>query len=82
MKQKDIALIAILAIISAAVSIFISTKIFVTPKDRQQKVEVIDPISAEMNQVDKRYFNGDSINPTKNTQLDGTNQTLFNATAR
>jgi hypothetical protein len=82
MKQKDIALIIMLALVSAGISIFISSKLFVTPKDRQQKVEVIDPISTDMNQVDKRYFNEASINPTKNTQLDGTNQTLFNTTAR
>ena len=36
MKQKDLALIVIIAFISAIVSFLISGRIFVTPADRQQ----------------------------------------------
>lgn len=79
MKQKDLTLILVIAFISAILSFFLSNKLFVTPENRQQSVEVIDPISAEMNLPDERYFNENSINPTQNSQLgNNTNQTPFN----
>lgn len=78
MKQKDLALILVIAFISAIFAFFVSNKLFVTPEDRQQKVEVVDPIAAEMNQPDERYFNQDSINPTQNSQIgNNTNQNPF-----
>jgi len=46
MKQKDIALIILIAGVSAVASFFISNKLFVTPSNRQQQVEVVDPINA------------------------------------
>lgn len=79
MKQKDIALIIVIAFISGVLSFFISTKIFTTPENRQQSVEVVDPIASQMDVLDIRYFNENSINPTQNSQLGSdTNQTPFN----
>jgi hypothetical protein len=78
MKQKDVALIILIAGISATVSYFMSTKLFVTPANRQQKVEVVDKISADFGQPDPRYFNKDSIDATPTTQLGpGSNQNPF-----
>ncbi len=79
MKQKDIALIAVVAIISATLSFLLSGKLFVTPENRQQNVQVIDKITAEFTAPDKRFFNENSINPTVDTTLDNTNQTPFNS---
>lgn len=65
MKQKDIALIIIVAFISALVSVGISKVVFSSPANRQQKVEVVEPISADFPQPDSRYFNDKAVDPTK-----------------
>lgn len=65
MKQKDLALIIIVIFISVIVSYVVSSKIIVPPKNRQQKVEVVQKISDQFPLPDKAYFNGSSINPTQ-----------------
>jgi hypothetical protein len=65
MKQKDIAVVVVIAIISGVLSIFISKAIIVPPKNRQQKVEVIGAISSDLPQPDSKYFNAQSIDPTQ-----------------
>ena len=83
MKQKDIALIAVIAIISAVVSFLVSNKLFVTPSNRQQQVEVVDPINASFQQPDKKYFNSNSIDPTQEPQIGSdNNQNPFNGTGQ
>ena len=83
MKQKDITLIVIIAFLSAIVSFMLSGKIFVTPANRQQPVEVVDKISTQFKLPDSRYFNTNSINPTVNSQLGtDTNQNPFNSTTK
>jgi hypothetical protein len=39
--------------------------IFTSPKNRQQEVEVVQPISSSFPQPDKRYFNHNSFDPTQ-----------------
>lgn len=82
MKQKDIATIVVVAFIAAVSSYLIANKVFVTPENRQQNVEVVDKLTAQFDTADSRFFNQDSINPTTNTGLDSTNQTPFNGAAR
>lgn len=65
MKQKDILLIVIVVAFSAVVSYFISNAIFVSPKDRQQQVEVIQPITADFPKPDERFFNKNAFDPTQ-----------------
>lgn len=80
MKQKDIAVVIAVAFVSALLSFFLSSRIFVTPENRQQKVEVVDVINPEFDQPDSAYFNAQSINPARASQLGGTtNQTPFNS---
>lgn len=79
MKQKDIAVIAVVAFLSAIASFLISGRIFVTPENRQQAVEKVDAITATFDLPDSRYFNVESINPTVNSDMgSGTNQNPFN----
>ena len=79
MKQKDLALIIVIAAVSAVVSFFLSNKLFVTPDNRQQKVQVVDPISSKFTTPDARYFNSNSIDPTQQTQVGAdTNENPFN----
>ncbi|HSW37403.1 MAG TPA: hypothetical protein VLG37_03490 [Candidatus Saccharimonadales bacterium] len=79
MKQKDIALIIIIVFISAVLSLFLSKMLFASPKNRQQKVEVVEPISADFPTPDSRYFNTQAFDPTKLIKIgDNTNPTPFN----
>lgn len=71
MKQKDLALIIVVVFVTAIVSYFVSSKLFASPKDRQQEVEVVQPISAEFSTPDPLYFNSKSINPTQNIRIGG-----------
>lgn len=71
MKQKDIALIIILAVVSAIISYFVSGMFISKPTDLKAEVKVVEPISAEMPEVDTRYFNDKSINPTEVIKIGG-----------
>jgi len=75
MKQKDIALIIVIAFVSAIASLLISSKLFVTPGNRQQKVETVDVISSEFQTPNARYFNTDSIDPAQLVQIGNNNNT-------
>lgn len=83
MKQKDIAVIIIIAFISAIASFVVSGKLFVTPSNRQQKAEVVDPIDASFNKPSEKYFNSNSIDPARPSGVGGdTNQDPFNGNGR
>lgn len=83
MKQKDIALIIVIAFISAVVSFFVSNKLFVTPANRQQQVEVVDPINATFQNPDPKYFNGSSIDPTQDSHIGAnSNKDPFNGSSQ
>lgn len=78
MKQKDIALIIVIAFVSAVISFFVSSRLFVTPSNRAQQVEVVDPITASFSTPDKKYFNSNSIDPAPSPSIgDGSNQNPF-----
>lgn len=82
MKQKDIATIIVIAFLAGIISFFVANQIFVTSETRQQKAAVVDVISAEMSLPDERFFNSNSLNPSRNTALDTTNDTPFNGTSQ
>jgi hypothetical protein len=75
MKQKDIALIAILSIISGVAAFLMSQMFFASTDDKQQKAEVVDVISSEFADPPKQYFNDTSINPTTVIQIGDNNNT-------
>ncbi len=69
MKQKDIALIIVIVAISGIVSFFVSRLVFTPAKDKQQKVEVVAPITTDFNTPSSKYFNQNSIDPTQTIQI-------------
>lgn len=75
MKQKDIAIIIVIVFISAIASLFVSKAIFAPPKNRQQQVEVVLPITADFPQPDSRYFNSTAYDPTKLITISQSNNT-------
>jgi hypothetical protein len=82
MKQKDIAIIVIVVIVSGLASFFLSNKLFAIPNDQRAEVEVIDPITADFPQPDERYFNSKSVDPTQSIKIgDNENPKPFNEAA-
>jgi hypothetical protein len=78
MKQKDLLLIGIAIVASAILSIVVSNKIFTTPADRQQQVEVAGSISPTFTSPSSMYFNSNSIDSTQSIQIGvNSNQTPF-----
>ena len=73
MKQKDIVLIIVVVFISAVFSLVVSSVLISSPKNRQQKVEVVDPITSDFKTPDSKYFNANSIDPTKLIQIGDSN---------
>jgi hypothetical protein len=65
MKQKDVLLIVVIVVVAAVISLFLSKRIFVTPADRQQQVEVVPSISENFNRPSRAYFNSSSKDPTQ-----------------
>lgn len=65
MKRKDLFLILVIVFVSAVTSLLISKAIIASPKNRQQQVEVVQPITADFPQPDRRYFNSSAFDPTK-----------------
>jgi hypothetical protein len=79
MKQKDIILIIVVVFVSGVISLMLSNKLISSPKNRQEKVEVVVPISAELNKPDQKYFNANSIDPTQIIRIgDSNNSKPFN----
>ncbi len=65
MKRKDLAFLLVVVLISVVFSLLVSKLIFGSPESRQESVEVVQPITANFPQPDKRYFNSSSFDPTK-----------------
>jgi flagellar basal body-associated protein FliL len=81
MKQKDIGLIVVVAIVSIVVATLVSGFLFNKTGARQQKAESVDPISATFAQPDTAYFNAQSVDPTQIIRIgDNSNQTPFKQT--
>lgn len=65
MKKKDLTLLAVIIIISAVLSFFISGLLIGSPETDPMEAEVVEAISSEFTAPDSRFFNEDSINPTQ-----------------
>lgn len=71
MKQKDIALVLVVCFVSAVIAFFLSNWLFGGEQSREQKAETIDVITSEFRQPPEKYFNANSINPTKLIEIGG-----------
>lgn len=65
MKRKDIPIIVIVVIISSLLSFFLAGYIIGDPETQPQEAEIVEAISDEFNLPDDKYFNEQSINPTR-----------------
>lgn len=73
MKQKDIALIVVIAVISGSISFAASHFLFASPQDQQQRVAVVDKITTDFKSPDPKFFNSQSINPAKLIEVGSSN---------
>jgi hypothetical protein len=83
MKQKDLALFAVVGIVSAVFSVILSGILITPPKNKNQKAEVVSLITDDFPTPapNDKFFNKNSINPTKQIQIgDNTNTKPFNGT--
>lgn len=69
MRQKDIAIIAVVVIFGGVFSALISKALFAKPANRKVQVEVVQPITGDFEAPDKRFFNQSSIDPTLPIQI-------------
>lgn len=82
MKQKDIALILIIVFVSGMLAFFVSRYLLVPSDERTAQVEVVEAITADFTEPDKRYFNEKSINPTETIEIGGNgNNSPFESSA-
>lgn len=73
MKQKDVAVIILVAVVAAMGSFFLSRFLFESGDKREQKAEIVDVISTDFQQPDKNYFNDQSVNPTQLIRIGNSN---------
>lgn len=69
MKQKDLYLIAVVVIVSAALSYIAVNKLIPNTKPKIEKAEKVDPIVADFNLPPEKYFNQQAINPTRTIRI-------------
>jgi flagellar basal body-associated protein FliL len=78
MKQKDILLIVVIAIVAGAFSFIVANFFFGGEKAYKLTAPTIEPISQQFDLPDQAVFNNKAINPTKNVTIgDSTNSTPF-----
>lgn len=69
MKQKDIVLIIVITFISGIASFLLSNMLITNDENRSTDVEVVEAISSDLKEPDKKYFNDQSQNPTQLIQI-------------
>ena len=66
MKQKDIALFAVVGIVSVVFSVVLSNFLLTPSENKVQKAEVVEKMSTKFDPPvsSDKYFNKEAINPT------------------
>jgi len=72
MKRKDIKAIIVIVILSGVFSYLLSNAIFNKSRLHKEKVEVVQVIKSDFITPDSKYFNPNSINPTKKITIGNT----------
>lgn len=71
MKQKDIALLVIIVLVSGIISYFASNMLVRSPSQRSQKVEVVEPINDTFSTPSTKYFNSRARDFTQLIKIGG-----------
>ncbi len=79
MKQKDVLLIVVIAVVAGVFSLVIANFFFGGEKAYNLKAPTVEPITAEFTLPSEQVFNKSALNPTKNIVIgDSTNKQPFN----
>jgi flagellar basal body-associated protein FliL len=79
MKQKDIAIIIVVAGVAAIISFVLANYLFGGKNSANLKSPTVDVISAEFILPPTQFFNKNSLDPTKNITIgDSSNTSPFN----
>lgn len=77
MKQQDILVVVVVAIIGGVAGFFLPGALLVTPDATQQKVEVVQPIQEQFGSADTRYFNNQSVDLAPNVEINNEDTNSF-----
>lgn len=69
MKKNDLGIMIAVAVFAVIFSLVLSTLLFTPKSTKGLKAQKIDKIQSAFQKPDKRYFNGESINPTQLIQI-------------
>ena len=64
MKKTDIAMIILIASISALFAYFIAQAVIGEPEQNEVQVKTVEKITSDIEEPDNSIFNKDAINPT------------------
>lgn len=73
MKQKDIAVIVVIAVIAGVFSLAITSMLFVGKKGKELKAETVSQITSQFDRPSDKVFNSNSLNPTQLIQIGDNN---------
>lgn len=83
MKQKELAIVGVVALVAAIFSLVLSSALFGSPQKNPIKVPVVTKITSDFPTVQtddayKTFFNNKALNPTQLIQIGGSaNQAPF-----
>jgi len=73
MKRTDLALIVLIAAVSAGIAYFVAHSVFGNMTSTQgTSVQTVDAITSTVEQPDAEIFNDDAINPSVNVEINNT----------
>lgn len=73
MKQKDIALVIVIAAVSGVISFVASGFLFNKPANRQQTTVIVDTINPTFPQPSTANFSSNSVDPTQLIRIGNNN---------
>jgi hypothetical protein len=75
MKKTDLAMIVLIAAVSAGIAYFVAHGVFGSMSSQSVKVKTIDAITSTVQAPDKKIFNTNAINPSVEVNINNTDTT-------
>jgi mannitol-specific phosphotransferase system IIBC component len=75
MKRTDLAMIILIAAVSAGIAYFVAHSLFGGITEQGVKVKTIDPITSVIQAPDKNIFNSNAINPAIEVNISNSSST-------
>ncbi|MBC7459272.1 hypothetical protein H7200_00990 [Candidatus Saccharibacteria bacterium] len=72
MKRTDLAMIVLIAAVSAGIAYFVASNLFGTMDEQGVKVKTIDAMTSVVEKPDTKIFNDNAINPSVEVTISNT----------